>query len=177
MEFLSNFVPFVLCSNLFSRLFEIGEKLLKNPLPFFAVYKKGWKSNFLERNTNFFVNDARFARKQLWTYSKLIGTPGMNFTFVFNPNSHQNGEKRECDFGVNYQLREPGVDLYLRPCNVSWGSFMLDWVMESLVALFSTRPWSCHQRSNNFSDSYLNPPKSPKIGKKKISNRVQKHNL
>ena len=55
MEFLSNFSPIVLCSNLFSKLFEIGEKLLKNPFSFFAVHKKGWKSNFLEQNTNFFL--------------------------------------------------------------------------------------------------------------------------
>ena len=54
MEFFSNFAPFVLCSNLLSKLLKIGEKLLKNPLSFFTVQKKGWKSNFLERNTNFF---------------------------------------------------------------------------------------------------------------------------
>ena len=60
---LSNFSPIILCSNLFNKLFEIGEKLLKNPFIFLAVYKKGLKSNFLEQNTIFFVNDARFARK------------------------------------------------------------------------------------------------------------------
>ena len=53
----------------------IGEKLLKNPLSFLAVHKKGWKSNFLEQNTNFFVNDACFARKHFWAYSKHVGTP------------------------------------------------------------------------------------------------------
>ena len=75
MEFFSHFAPIALCSNLFSKLLEIGEKLLKNPCSFFAVYQKGWTSNFLERNTNFFVNDARFARKHFWAYSKLVGTP------------------------------------------------------------------------------------------------------
>ena len=44
----------MVCSNLFSKLFEIGEKLLKNPFSFFAVHKKGSKSNFLEQNTIFF---------------------------------------------------------------------------------------------------------------------------
>ena len=53
MEYLSNFSPIVLCSNLFNKLFEIGEKLLTNPLSFFTVHKKGWKSNFLEQNTFF----------------------------------------------------------------------------------------------------------------------------
>ena len=53
MEFLSNFSPIVLCSNLFSKLVEIGAKLLKNPFSFFAVHKKGSKSNFLEQNTYF----------------------------------------------------------------------------------------------------------------------------
>merc|ERR1711953_316015 len=54
MEFFSNFAPIVLCSNLFSALLIIGEKLLKNPFSFLAVYKKGSKSNFLEQNTIFF---------------------------------------------------------------------------------------------------------------------------
>ena len=53
MEFLGNFSPIILCSNLFSKLFEIGEKLLKNPFSFLTVHKKGSKSNFLERNTIF----------------------------------------------------------------------------------------------------------------------------
>ena len=53
MEFIGNFFPKILCSNLFSKLFEIGEKLLKNPLSFFTVYKKGSKSIFLEQNTTF----------------------------------------------------------------------------------------------------------------------------
>ena len=53
MEFLGNFSPIVLYSKLFSKLLEIGEKLLKNPFSFLAVFKKGWKSNFLERNTIF----------------------------------------------------------------------------------------------------------------------------
>ena len=56
-------------------MLEIGEKLLKNPFSFFVVHQKGSKSIFLERNTNFFVNDARFARKHFWVHSKLVGTP------------------------------------------------------------------------------------------------------
>ena len=52
--FLSNFSPIVLCSNLFSKLVEIGEKMLKNPFSILQFSKKGWKSNFLEQNTNFF---------------------------------------------------------------------------------------------------------------------------
>ena len=75
MEFFSIFVPIVLCINLSSKFHEIGEKLLKNPFSVLAVFKKGWKSNFLEQNTNFFVNDARFARKHFWADSKLVGTP------------------------------------------------------------------------------------------------------
>ena len=30
----------------------------------------------MELNTNFFVNDARFARNHFWVDSKLVGTPG-----------------------------------------------------------------------------------------------------
>ena len=63
MEFLSNFSPIVLCSNLFVKLSDIGVKFLKNPFSFLAVFIKGGKSNFLERNTNFFVKDARLAHK------------------------------------------------------------------------------------------------------------------
>ena len=78
MEFLGNFSPNIICSNLFSKLSEIGEKWLSNPYSFLAVPKKGWKSNFLEQNTNFFVNVARFARKHFWAYPKLVGTPCSN---------------------------------------------------------------------------------------------------
>ena len=81
MEFLSNFYPIVLCINLFSKLIEIGEKLLKSPLSFLAVRKKGWKSKFLEQNTYFFVNVTRFARKNFWAYSNHVGTP---WTLVFS---------------------------------------------------------------------------------------------
>ena len=49
--------------------------MLKNPFSVLAVHKKGSKSNFLEQNTNFFVNDARFVRKHVRAYSKLVGTP------------------------------------------------------------------------------------------------------
>ena len=96
MEFLRNFAPIVLCSNLFSKLYEIREKLQNNSIFIFVVYKKGSKSNFLERNTFFFVNDVRFARKHFWAYSKLVGTPGTTLkerarggwiTFLFVPPS------------------------------------------------------------------------------------------
>ena len=46
MEFFSNFAPIVLCSNLFSKLFEIGEKLLKNPFSVLAVFKKRLKKQY-----------------------------------------------------------------------------------------------------------------------------------
>ena len=71
MEFFSNFAPFVLCSNLLSKLLKIGEKLLKYPLSFFTVYKKGWKSNFLEQRTFF-----RKTRNLRWHTSEL-----QNITF------------------------------------------------------------------------------------------------
>ena len=83
MEFFGNFSPIILCSDLLGKLFEIGGKLLNNPLSFLAVYKKGWKSNFLEQNTNFFVNVACFACKHCWADSKLVGTPcTYSFTFM-----------------------------------------------------------------------------------------------
>ena len=67
-----------------SRLFEIGEKWLKHPLTVLAVFKKGSNSNFLEQNKNFFfVNDARFARKHVGAYSKLVGTPSFKLFFFF----------------------------------------------------------------------------------------------
>ena len=53
MEFLRNFPPIVSCSTLCSKLYEIGEKLLKSPIEFFAVLKNALKSNFLEPNTFF----------------------------------------------------------------------------------------------------------------------------
>ena len=39
--FLKQLFSIILCSNLFSKLFEIGEKLLKNPFSVLAVFKKG----------------------------------------------------------------------------------------------------------------------------------------
>ena len=51
--------------DLFGKLYEIREKLQNNSIFIFAVYKKGSKSYFLERNTIFFVNDVRFARKHI----------------------------------------------------------------------------------------------------------------
>ena len=54
MEFLGNFFPKILCSNLFNKLFEIGEKLLKNPISILQFTKKAEKAIFLEQNTIFF---------------------------------------------------------------------------------------------------------------------------
>ena len=42
MEYFSNFAPIVLCS----KLFEIGEKLLKNPVSFLQLTKKAQKAIF-----------------------------------------------------------------------------------------------------------------------------------
>ena len=42
----------------------------------------------MEQNTNFFVNDARFACKHVGAYSKLVGTPSINFFFQ-NPDPAQ----------------------------------------------------------------------------------------
>ena len=56
----------------------------KKPFSFLQFRKKGWKSNFLERNTIFFVNVARFACKHFWVYPKLVGTPGTSTTFFFS---------------------------------------------------------------------------------------------
>ena len=71
MEFLSNFSPIVLCSNLLSKLFEIGKKLLKNPFSILQFSKKAKKAIFWSK-IQFFVNVARFARKK---YPKLARTP------------------------------------------------------------------------------------------------------
>ena len=46
MDFLDNFSSIILSSNLFIKLFEIGEKWLKNPLSFLAVHKKRLKKQF-----------------------------------------------------------------------------------------------------------------------------------
>ena len=62
MEFLGSFFPIVLCSNLFSKLFEIEEKLLKNPFLILQFTKKAEKAIFWSGIQTFFVNDARFAR-------------------------------------------------------------------------------------------------------------------
>ena len=82
MEFWSNFSPIVLFSNLFSKLFDIWEKLLRNPFSCFAVHKKGSKQIFLERNIFIFVNIARLVCKQLWASEQcfwpvpnLLGNP------------------------------------------------------------------------------------------------------
>ena len=77
MEFLGNFFPKILCSNLFSKLFEIGEKWLKNPLSFLAVPKKGWKSNFLEQNTIFFCKRSSLRSQTFLSLSQTCWTPCM----------------------------------------------------------------------------------------------------
>ena len=46
MEFFSNFSPIVLCSNLCSKLFEIGEKWLKTPFSILQFTKKAQKAIF-----------------------------------------------------------------------------------------------------------------------------------
>ena len=73
MEFLGNFSPIIICSNLYSKLFEIGEKWPYNPLIFLQFTKKAQK--FFGAEYNFFVNVARFARKHFLAYPKLAGTP------------------------------------------------------------------------------------------------------
>ena len=55
MEFLRNFAPIVLCSNLFSKLYEIREKLQNNSIFIFAVYKKRLKKQFFGAKYNFFL--------------------------------------------------------------------------------------------------------------------------
>ena len=59
----SNFAPIVLCSNLFSELLKIGEKLLKIPFSILQFTKKAEKAILRSRIQTFFVNDARFAHK------------------------------------------------------------------------------------------------------------------
>ena len=54
---------------------------LKIHFHFLQFAKKGWKSKFLEQNTYFFVNVARFAHTYFWAYSNLVGTP---WTLVFS---------------------------------------------------------------------------------------------
>ena len=76
MEFFGNFSPIILCSDLLGKLFEIGGKLLNNPLSFLAVYKKGWKSNFLEQNTIFSCKRSSLRSQTFFlAYSRLVGTP------------------------------------------------------------------------------------------------------
>ena len=52
-----------------------GEKLPLKGYFILQFFKKGWKSNFLEWNTTFFVNVFRFNANDSWVYSKLVGTP------------------------------------------------------------------------------------------------------
>ena len=73
MEFLGNFSPIVLCSNLFSKLFAIGEKLLQNPFSFLQFTKKDWNSIFWSR-IHFFGKRILFRSQTFWGYSKLVGT-------------------------------------------------------------------------------------------------------
>ena len=76
MEFLVNFSPIIICSNLYSKLFEIGEKWPYNPLIFLQFTKKAQKAILWSRiQFFFFVNVARFARKHFLAYPKLVGTP------------------------------------------------------------------------------------------------------
>ena len=50
---LSNFFPIILCSNLFSKLLEIGEKLLKNPFLILQFTKKAEKAILRSRIQTF----------------------------------------------------------------------------------------------------------------------------
>ena len=75
MEFWANFLPIILWNNLFSKLFEIGEKLLKNPLSFLAVHKKGSKSNFLEQNTIFFCKRSSLRSQKFLNVSQTCWDP------------------------------------------------------------------------------------------------------
>ena len=59
MEFLVNFSPIIICSNLYSKLFEIGEKWPYNPLIFLQFTKKAQKAIFWSIIQSFFVNVAR----------------------------------------------------------------------------------------------------------------------
>ena len=53
MEFLGNFSPIIICSNLFSKLSEIGDKAAIKSIIILTVYIKGSKRYFLEQNTIF----------------------------------------------------------------------------------------------------------------------------
>ena len=53
MDFFSILVPIILCSNLFSQLFEIGEKLLKIPFLILQFTKKAEKAIFWSRIQTF----------------------------------------------------------------------------------------------------------------------------
>ena len=70
---LSDFSPIILCSNLFSKLFAIGEKLLQNPFSFLQFTKKDWNSIFWSR-IHFFGKRILFRSQTFWGYSKLVGT-------------------------------------------------------------------------------------------------------
>ena len=70
--FLKQLFSIFLCSNLFSKM---EKSCFKKPISFLQVKKKGWKSNFLERNTILFVNNAHFVGQHFWAYSKHVGTP------------------------------------------------------------------------------------------------------
>ena len=62
---------------------KLEKSCLKIHFHFLQFTKKAEKAIFLERNTNFFVNDTRCALKHFWAYSKLVGTPGSTyFCFV-----------------------------------------------------------------------------------------------
>ena len=80
MDFFSNFSPIILCSNLCSKLFENGEKMLKNPFSFLQFTKKAQKAILWSR-IHFFVKFVIFAGKLLsfrilhLACPKLVGTP------------------------------------------------------------------------------------------------------
>ena len=64
------------------------EKSCKNHFSVCSSGKKAEKAIFWSKIQTFFVNDARFARKHVGAYSKLVGTPSINFFFQ-NPDPAQ----------------------------------------------------------------------------------------
>ena len=80
MEFYSIFW----CSNLFSILEKI---CVQKQFSFCSLRTKAEKAKFWSEIQTLFVNDARFARKHFWAYSKLVGTPckrGLPFLFLLS---------------------------------------------------------------------------------------------
>ena len=82
MEFLSNFSPIVLCSNLLSKLFEIGKKLLKNPFSILQFSKKAKKAIFWSK-IQFFVNFKSFKIGLVSPTIVHLHSPWPSFFFLY----------------------------------------------------------------------------------------------